>query len=56
MKNVVKKKKKKSAAKTAGTLQITTPSDRELAMTRVFDARRSLVFDALLASSSGRKA
>jgi uncharacterized protein YndB with AHSA1/START domain len=30
-----------------GTLTITTPSDRELAMTRVFDAPRSLVFDAL---------
>jgi uncharacterized protein YndB with AHSA1/START domain len=28
-------------------LQITTPSDREVAMTRVFDAPRSLVFDAL---------
>jgi uncharacterized protein YndB with AHSA1/START domain len=29
-----------------GTLQITTPSEREIAMTRVFDAPRSLVFDA----------
>jgi uncharacterized protein YndB with AHSA1/START domain len=29
------------------TLTITTPSDRELAMTRVFDAPRTLVFDAL---------
>ena len=28
------------------TLQITTPSDREIAMTRVFDAPRALVFDA----------
>src|SRR6266404_7601652 len=28
------------------TLQITTPSDREIAMTRVFDAPRRLVFDA----------
>lgn len=27
-------------------LQITTPSDREIAMTRVFDAPRNLVFDA----------
>ena len=27
-------------------LQVTTPSDREIAMTRVFDAPRSLVFDA----------
>jgi uncharacterized protein YndB with AHSA1/START domain len=32
--------------KNAGKLQITTPSDRELAMTRSFDAPRSLVFDA----------
>jgi uncharacterized protein YndB with AHSA1/START domain len=32
--------------KNAGKLQITTPSDRELAMTRSFDASRSLVFDA----------
>ena len=28
------------------TLQVTTPSDREIAMTRVFDAPRQLVFDA----------
>lgn len=28
-------------------LEITTPSDREVAMTRVFDAPRRLVFDAL---------
>ena len=28
-------------------LQITTPSDREIAMTRVFNAPRRLVFDAL---------
>lgn len=33
--------------KNTGTLQVTTPSDREIAMTRVFDAPRSLVFDAL---------
>src|SRR6202521_5045420 len=33
--------------KNAGTLKLTTPSDRELAMTRVFDAPRRLVFDAL---------
>ena len=32
--------------KTVGTLQITTPSEREIAMTRVFDAPRRLVFDA----------
>jgi len=30
-----------------GNLQVTTPSDREIAMTRVFDAPRHLVFDAL---------
>ena len=32
--------------KTTGTLEVTTPSDREIAMTRVFDAPRRLVFDA----------
>jgi len=31
---------------TAGTMQITLPSDREIAMTRTFDAPRSLVWDA----------
>ena len=36
----------KNTAKNAGTLQITTPSEREITMTRVFDAPRSLVFDA----------
>jgi uncharacterized protein YndB with AHSA1/START domain/effector-binding domain-containing protein len=29
-----------------GTLQVTTPTEREIVMTRVFDAPRSLVFDA----------
>src|SRR6266436_3804077 len=29
-----------------GTLEVTTPSDREIAMTRVFNAPRRLVFDA----------
>ena len=29
-----------------GALQISTPSDREITMTRVFDAPRSMVFDA----------
>ena len=29
-----------------GTLKVTTPTDREIAMTRVFDAPRNLVFDA----------
>jgi uncharacterized protein YndB with AHSA1/START domain len=32
--------------KNVGNLKITTPSDREIAMTRVFDAPRKLVFDA----------
>jgi uncharacterized protein YndB with AHSA1/START domain len=30
-----------------GTLTVTTPSDREVMMTRVFDAPRQLVFEAL---------
>jgi uncharacterized protein YndB with AHSA1/START domain len=29
------------------TLRLSTPSEREIAMTRVFDARRALVFEAL---------
>src|SRR5947199_9738607 len=29
-----------------GTLQVTTPSDREVKMVRVFDAPRAMVFDA----------
>jgi uncharacterized protein YndB with AHSA1/START domain len=33
--------------KNPGTLQVTTPSEREIAMTRVFDAPRRPVFDAL---------
>ncbi len=32
--------------KNTGTLQVTTPSDREIVLTRVFDAPRNLVFDA----------
>ncbi len=32
--------------KDTGTLLITTPAEREIAMTRVFDAPRRLVFDA----------
>lgn len=31
----------------AETLKVTTPSDREIAMTRVFDAPRRLVFEAM---------
>lgn len=30
-----------------GTLKLTTPTDREIVMTRLFDAPRSLVFDAM---------
>src|SRR5687768_8056032 len=33
--------------KNDGALKVTTPSDREIAMTRVFNAPRKLVFDAL---------
>jgi uncharacterized protein YndB with AHSA1/START domain len=36
----------RNAVKNTGALQVTTPSDREIAMTRAFDAPRSLVFDA----------
>lgn len=32
--------------KNTGTLQVTTPSDREVRLTRVFDAPRQLVWDA----------
>jgi uncharacterized protein YndB with AHSA1/START domain len=32
--------------KATSTLQLTTPSEREIAITRVFDAPRTLVFDA----------
>ncbi len=32
--------------KNTGTLQVTTPTEREIVMTRVFDAPRRLVFDA----------
>jgi uncharacterized protein YndB with AHSA1/START domain len=32
--------------KNTGKLQVTTPTDREIVLTRVFDAPRSLVFDA----------
>jgi uncharacterized protein YndB with AHSA1/START domain len=32
--------------KNTGTLKITTPTDREIVLTRVFDAPRRLVFDA----------
>ncbi len=32
--------------KNSGTLKVTTPSDREVTMTRIFDAPRHLVFEA----------
>jgi uncharacterized protein YndB with AHSA1/START domain len=32
--------------KNTGTLKVTTPTDREIVMTRVFDAPRHMVFDA----------
>ena len=32
--------------KNTGTLKVTTPSDREIVMTRVFNAPRNMVFDA----------
>src|SRR6516225_6580240 len=32
--------------KNTGTLKVTTPTDREVVLTRVFDAPRRLVFDA----------
>jgi uncharacterized protein YndB with AHSA1/START domain len=32
--------------KNTGTLKVTTPTDREIALTRVFDAPRALVFEA----------
>jgi uncharacterized protein YndB with AHSA1/START domain len=32
--------------KTAGTLEVTTPTDREISMARAFNAPRRLVFDA----------
>jgi len=33
--------------KNSGTLQVTTPSDREIVVTRLFDAPRTLVFDCM---------
>jgi uncharacterized protein YndB with AHSA1/START domain len=36
----------KNTSKHVEKLQVSTPSDREIAMTRVFDAPRNLVFDA----------
>lgn len=35
-----------AAVRKAGTLQVSTPSDREIVMTREFNAPRQLVFDA----------
>jgi uncharacterized protein YndB with AHSA1/START domain len=42
MTNTVEKPGKKDT----GTLQVTTPSEREIALVRAFDAPRNLVFDA----------
>ncbi len=36
-----------SAVANSGTFEVTTPSETEIRMTRLFDAPRSLVFDAL---------
>src|SRR5712675_1520146 len=38
--------KRKTSMKNTGTLQVTTPTDREIVLTRVFDAPRRRVFDA----------
>jgi uncharacterized protein YndB with AHSA1/START domain len=45
MKQTVQDTPKKSV-KNVGKLQISAPTDREIAMTRVFDAPRTMVFDA----------
>ncbi len=37
---------KRSPMKNTGTFSVTTPTDREIVMTRIFDAPRSLVFEA----------
>jgi hypothetical protein len=34
--------------KNTGTLRVTTPSPREIVLTRVFDAPRTMVYDASL--------
>lgn len=36
-----------SSAANSGTFKVTTPSDREICLTRLFDAPRQLVFDAM---------
>jgi uncharacterized protein YndB with AHSA1/START domain len=36
-----------SSAGNSGTFQVTTPSDREIRLTRLFDAPRELVFEAM---------
>src|SRR5258706_7646606 len=41
-----REKTERTEMTTPGTLQVTTPSDREIRMTRVFDAPRRLVFEA----------
>src|SRR4051812_19078407 len=42
-----RKSQRRNPMTNTGNLQVTTPSDREIAMTRVFDAPRPLVFEAL---------
>jgi len=41
-----KNKRRGYFMKNTGTLKVTTPSDREITLTRVFDAPRKLVYDA----------
>jgi len=43
----VEAKSDRAAIGNTETLKVTTPSDREIAMTRVFDAPRHLVFEAI---------
>ncbi len=40
--------------KNAGTFQVTTPTDREILMTRTFDAPRAAVFEAWTKSIAPR--
>jgi uncharacterized protein YndB with AHSA1/START domain len=41
-----KRWRRKTPMKNTGTLNVTTPTDREIVLTRVFDAPRHMVFDA----------
>src|SRR6476620_2015749 len=40
-------KRRRPMSDDSGKLKITTPSDREIAITRIFDAPRELVFEAM---------